>query len=146
MAIWLHWLKSNVQPLPGSSWSDWHHKDDESAERLTYVFGPYNELDKVSVRDLRHRLDILSRMDINVRLGDPFVEAIRERYAYSSVDLCADIGGLIGLYLGMSILAICEVVELLYDFAKFTCMKIDSTMTPDASKKTAKKNVDVTNS
>ncbi|XP_014675642.1 PREDICTED: amiloride-sensitive sodium channel subunit beta-like [Priapulus caudatus] len=58
-------------------------------------------------------VDTYSRLYIRFR--DTFDREIREEFAFTSSDLGANIGGLLGLYIGLSILTVYEVIEFLYD-------------------------------
>ncbi|XP_064648387.1 degenerin unc-8-like [Lineus longissimus] len=50
-------------------------------------------------------------------------QEIKESPAYTIGNMAADFGGIVGLYLGMSVLAVFELIELIFDLLHYSCKK-----------------------
>ena len=51
-------------------------------------------------------------------------EAIEEKFSYETTNLLADIGGQLGLWIGISALTVCELLELILKFATLAFTKL----------------------
>ena len=62
-----------------------------------------------------------SFVQLDVFLEDDDVTSVREQVVYEWYQLLSEIGGLIGLYIGMSVMTACEIIELIITSAIRLC-------------------------
>ncbi len=60
---------------------------------------------------------------MNVYFTDLSETIIEERPVYSFVEVISNLGGLLGLYLGFSLLTVLEIVEFWFDFVEYMQLK-----------------------
>ena len=68
-----------------------------------------NEQSQSAVDGFRSRF-----VQIDVHLRDPEVTTISEHVTYEWYQMLSEFGGLVGLYIGMSVMTLCEMLELLF--------------------------------
>ena len=84
------------------------------------IFSSYDDvqLSNISVERL---LEELSIVEFEMKTDDMIVT--KENPGYTFVQLLSDIGGQLGLWIGMSVVTVFELLDLLYEFSKTICTK-----------------------
>lgn len=67
-----------------------------------------------------------SALLLNIFYNELNYEKIEEEYSYGSINLLADIGGQLGLWIGISVITCCEVLELFMKFFSRIIMKCNA--------------------
>ncbi|CAF2066967.1 unnamed protein product [Rotaria magnacalcarata] len=68
----------------------------------------------------------MNYLSINVVCETNVIDVNQQTLAYTRNTLISNIGAQVGLWLGLSVLIVAEVIELLYHLLRFTCQKIRS--------------------
>lgn len=55
---------------------------------------------------------------INVYIGDTSIIRTSQHADYTASDLLSDLGGIMGLWIGMSVLSVAELLQLIFDLCK----------------------------
>ncbi len=76
----------------------------------------------IKIEDMKHRTNIPypGYIEIAIEPESFYSETITQRPAYTIESLFGDVGGLLGLYLGASLLTVCELI----DFSIIALVKI----------------------
>ena len=77
-----------------------------------YVTHEYDLFPNATLEEIRENL-----LQVSIYFQNTRVKTISETPMVGIFDLLADIGGHLGLWVGLSLLAVCELLEIAFDFA-----------------------------
>ncbi|XP_028399164.1 acid-sensing ion channel 2-like [Dendronephthya gigantea] len=84
---------------------DVYHKTISSSRWPSKSFKSYLESQNLSIES--------GTLTLSVFYSDLNYEKIEEKFSYGTTNLLADIGGQLGLWIGISVLTVCELLELI---------------------------------
>ncbi|CAB4008755.1 degenerin deg-1-like [Paramuricea clavata] len=65
-------------------------------------------------------------LQLNVFFNELNYEKIEEQFSYGTINLLADVGGQLGLWIGISVITVCELLELIVMFFAVCIKKINA--------------------
>jgi hypothetical protein len=108
------------QGIDGDTVADEIMVDQKFTERFSYA-GKKEFYDKYKNEDIKRALKDFSK--INVYVSDTNVFLTKEEPAMTATQLVSDIGGQLGIWIGVSVLTIAEVLEILILVLMDCCRK-----------------------
>ncbi|XP_028411245.1 degenerin deg-1-like isoform X2 [Dendronephthya gigantea] len=68
----------------------------------------------------------INMLQLNVFFNELNYEKIEEQFSYGTINLLADVGGQLGLWIGISVITVCELIELIVMFFTVCVKKINA--------------------